>query len=407
MRQYGLLGEKLSHSFSPLIHKFFYPDPYTLFEVEKENLDAFFKEGAFDGINVTIPYKKAVIPYLGELSSAAQKLQNVNTIIKKADGTLFGDNTDYFGLLKMAEKVNISFKDKKVLVLGSGGAGQTAHFAAKSEGAREVLLVSRKGEVNYENIKEHQDADIIVNATPVGMYPNCGTSPVNLEIFKNLKGVLDLIYNPSKTALILKAEKMGIPYANGLYMLIFQAMRAAEIFSGNSFSSDLADKIAKKIEGETKNILLIGMPGCGKSSVGSALSKMLSKEFIDTDDEIFRLTGKTPAKIIKEEGEDAFRRLETSVFEKVSKESGKIISAGGGIVTREENFPLAKQNSTCIWLLRDLSLLDTTNRPLSEKDGVLKLYQQRKNLYEKFSDLKTECIGIKETAKKIKEMLGL
>ena len=407
MRQYGILGEKLSHSFSPLIHKFFYPDPYCRFEVEKENLDAFLKRRDFDGINVTIPYKKAVIPYCAELSEAAKKLQNVNTIIKRADGTLFGDNTDYFGFLKMAEKANINFEGKKVLILGSGGAGQTVHYAAKSKGAREVLVVSRQGEVNYENVKEHYDADIIVNATPVGMYPNPGTSPINLEIFKNLKGVLDLIYNPSKTALILKAESMGIPSANGIYMLVFQAIRAAEIFSSKTFSPELAEKIAEKIEGDTKNILLLGMPGCGKSSVGSALSKMLSREFIDTDDEIFHLIGKTPAKIIEEDGEEAFRKIETSVFEKVTKESGKIISAGGGIVLREENFPLAKQNSICIWLERDLSSLDTTNRPLSKKDGVLKLYEERKNLYEKFSDRKIECIGIEETAKKIKEMLKL
>ena len=407
MRRYGLLGKKLSHSFSPQIHKYFYDDKYELFEVEEKRIENFLKSDCFDGINVTIPYKKVVMPYCDELSDIAKELGNVNTILKRADGTLYGDNTDYFGFLEMAKKSCISFCDKKVLILGSGGAGTTAKKVAIDEKAREVIVISRQGEDNYDNIKKHADADIIINATPVGMYPDNGKTPVKLKNFNKLCGVLDLIYNPSKTALILEAEELGIPCSNGLWMLCFQALRAAEIFSGNKYELSLVEKIVKDIEKETKNIILIGMPGCGKSTVGKALSKLLNTKMLDTDEIISKKTGKTPSEIIKADGEKVFRKIETKILEEVSKLSGMVIATGGGIVTREENLFLVKQNSYVVFLERELSLLECENRPISQKEGVSSLYEKRKDLYKKFSDITVKSEDIKKTAKKIKEMLNL
>ncbi len=401
------MGEKLSHSFSPQIHKYFYDNPYTLFEVESEKVEAFLKGDNFDAINVTIPYKKTVIPFCSELSETAKKVGSVNTLLKREDGTLFGDNTDYFGFSYLAEKNGISFKDKKVLILGSGGSSLMVQCVAKDKGAKEIIVVSRSGENNYENISRHYDAEVIVNSTPVGMYPKNGAAAIELKNFTHCEGVLDLIYNPAKTKLLLDAEKIGIPAANGLLMLVAQAKRAAEVFSFVEIENSLIEKITEEISKQTKNIVLIGMPGCGKSTIGAVLSKKLGREMLDTDALIKEKAGKTPADIINESGEEAFRKIETEVLAEATKLSGKIIATGGGIVTREENYNLVKQNSTVVFLDRDVNLLATNGRPLSQKNGVLKLYESRIKLYRKFADITVKSEKIEETALKIKEMLNL
>ena len=407
MQTFGLLGEKLSHSFSPQIHKYFYNDPYSLFEVPQDKVENFIKEGDFSGINVTIPYKKTVIPFCSSLSDIAKEIGSVNTIVRKSDGTLFGENTDYYGFSYLAESTEIDFKNKKVLILGSGGSSLTAKTYARHKCAREIIVVSRNGENNYNNICLHYDSDIIVNTTPLGMYPNNGISPVNPSEFKNLSGVLDLIYNPLKTSLILKAEEMGIPSSGGLLMLVAQAKRAAELFKNTCFDDNIIKKIAFEMESKIKNIVLIGMPGCGKTSVSKALSSIIDREVLDTDVLIEKKCGKTPAEIITSKGEDAFRKIETEILSDISKASGKIIATGGGIVTREENYNLLKQNSIVFYLNRPIKDLATINRPLSNREGVMALYEKRKHLYEKFADIKLDCESIERTAETIKEMLKI
>jgi len=407
LRRYGLLGEKLSHSFSPQIHKYFYDYPYSLFEVDPCMVEGFIKGDNFSAINVTIPYKKTVIPFCDELSETAKKVGSVNTLVKRSDKTLYGDNTDYYGFSYLAEKTGITFKNKKVVILGSGGSSLMVQTVARDKGAREIVVISRNGENNYSNISLHKDCDVLVNTTPVGMYPNNGASPLDLSVFENLSGVLDLIYNPSKTALILQAEEMGIPCANGLLMLVAQAKRAAEVFNDTEYEASLIEKIAADIEAETKNIILIGMPGCGKTSVAAALARISGRQVLDTDALILEKAGRTPSEIITEDGEDAFRRIETEVLAEVSKLSGKIIATGGGIVTREENLNLIKQNSTAVFLDRDISLLATDDRPLSQKEGTRALYEKRIHLYRKFADITVKSEDINKTAETIKEMLKI
>lgn len=403
MKKYGLLGEKLSHSFSPQIHKYFYDTPYELFEVEPEKVEEFIKGDNFTAINVTIPYKKTVIPFCSELSPVAKKLGSVNVLLKKENGQLYGDNTDYYGFLYMAQKASISFWDKKVLILGSGGSSAMVQCAAFDSGAKEIVVISRSGENNYENISKHFDADIIVNTTPVGMYPKTGVSPVELKSFKNVKGVLDLIYNPAKTKLLLDAESLKIHCANGLSMLCAQAKKAAEIFTSEKYDDKMIDSIADDISLETKNIVLVGMPGSGKTTIGMEIAKKSGREFLDTD-EIITKRFEKPSDIIKNSGEDAFRKIETEILAEVSKLSGKVISTGGGIVTREENYNLVKQNSIVFFIEKDIESLVTSDRPLSQREGVYALWEKRKNLYEKFADVKIKNENISETTEKIREV---
>ncbi len=390
MRQCGLLGEKLSHSYSPQIHRHLGDYPYVLFEKEKDEVAAFMTEKPFDAINVTIPYKKTVVPFLGALSETARRLGSVNTIVKNADGTLFGHNTDYYGFSYMLDKSGIAPEGKKVLVLGSGGASVTVCAVLRDRGAREVIVISRSGEDNYENISRHRDADIIVNTTPVGMYPHTGASPVRLADFPNCCGALDLIYNPAKTAFLLEAEQLGIPHINGLTMLVAQAKESAEYFGEKPLPASCIDRTVSALEKEQKNIILIGMPGCGKSTLGKKLAEKTGRTFLDADEAIREKAGMSIPEIFEKQGETGFRNLETEVLCALGKKSGLVLATGGGCVTRAENYPLLHQNGTIIWLMRDAASLPRDGRPLSQNADLLKMYEIRRPLYASFADLQIE-----------------
>jgi len=381
----GLLGRKLGHSYSPQIHSYLGSYSYDLFEKEPEQLEDFLKNGDFSAINVTMPYKKDVIPHLDEVSSVAQKLGSVNTIVRRENGTLFGHNTDYFGFASMVQRSGLQLTGKKVLVLGSGGASNTVVTVLRERNANAVI-VSRSGENNYGNLHLHQDAAAIVNTTPVGMYPNTGVSPVDLTGFPKLEGVLDVVYNPARTQLLLDAEKLGLPCQNGLWMLVAQAKEAAEYFTGRKIDDSMIEHIYRKLSDQMQNIVLIGMPGCGKSTIASLLGEMLGRTAVDADEEIIRLAGKSIPAIFAEDGEEVFRSWETQVLAKLGKESGLILATGGGCVTRERNFPLLHQNGTLFWLQRSLEQLPTDGRPLSQTNKLAVLYAARKHQYEAFAD---------------------
>lgn len=380
----GLLGRKLGHSYSPQIHAHLGDYPYTLFEKEPEELEDFLKNGDFSGINVTVPYKKDVIPYLDELSPRAKRLGAVNTIVRR-DGKLIGHNTDYFGFEMMVRTSGLSVAGKKVLVLGSGGASNTAVAVLEALGAQ-VVIISRSGENNYGNLHLHADAAVIVNTTPVGMYPNVGISPIDLDLFPALEGVLDVVYNPARTQILLDAEQRGLVTANGLLMLVAQAKEAAEWFTGAHIEDDMIPAIHKMLRLQMENIILIGMPGSGKTTVGTALAEKLGKQFVDSDAELIKNTGRSIPEIFAAEGEAAFRALETQTLAQLGKQSGLFIATGGGCVTQQRNYPLLHQNGTIFWLTRDLNKLPTDGRPLSQANKLEDMYRIRKPLYEKFAD---------------------
>lgn len=403
---YGLLGEKLGHSFSPEIHSMLGNYEYRLFEVEKNELENFIKHGEWDGINVTIPYKKEVMPYLDEISENAQKIGSVNTVVRRSDGTLFGDNTDYYGFLYTVKRSGINFSGKKVLVLGTGGASLAVKAVISDLNAREIISISRSGENNYQNIKNHADADIIVNTTPVGMYPKNLVSLVKVSDFTRLSAVFDIIYNPQKTQLVLDAEKLDIPAFSGLSMLVAQAKRASEIFFDKVIDDSVTEKILKKVSTDMKSIVLIGMPGSGKSSIGTFLAEKTGREFLDTDEEAEKIAGLSPAEIIKVQGEKSFRKIENEVVKSLCKLSGKIIATGGGVVTNEDNFDAIRQNSTVFFINRDISVLPTDNRPLSQKNSLDDMFKIRLPLYRKFCDFEIDGNGtIEEVAQRILERI--
>lgn len=391
----GLLGRKLGHSYSPQIHGLLGDYSYELYEKEPEQLASFLREGDFNGINVTIPYKKDVIPYLDELSPAAHKIGSVNTIVRRADGSLFGHNSDYFGFVSLVHHSGITVNGKKVLVLGSGGTSKMVVTALKDLGA-EPIVISRSGENNYDNLHLHTDASVIVNATPVGMYPNTGISPIDLNRFSKLEGVLDVIYNPAKTKLLLDAEALGIPHENGLWMLVAQAKEASEYFTGQKLSDSVIERIHRVLSHQMKNIVLIGMPGCGKSTIGALLAEKLNRTFVDADEEIIRLAGKSIPDIFAQDGEDVFRHWETTALENLGKQSALVIATGGGCVTRSRNYPLLHQNGMIVWLQRDLSQLPTDGRPLSQANQLEEMYALRRPMYEAFGDIRVSNAGCPE-----------
>lgn len=381
----GLLGRKLGHSYSPQIHHFLGDYSYVLFEKEPDELASFIKSGDYTGINVTIPYKKAVIPFLDALSPVAQKMGSVNTIVRRTDGTLYGHNTDYFGFTSMVKRSGIHVAGKKALVLGSGGTSNTAVKALADLGA-DVVVISRSGENHYGNLHLHADAAVIVNTTPVGMYPQTGAAAVDLKQFPKLEGVLDVIYNPAKTQLLLDAEALGLPHENGLWMLVAQAKESAEYFTGHAIDDSVIQSIHRKLSAQMQNIVLIGMPGCGKSTIGALLAQKLGRNLVDADAQIVALANKSIPEIFAGDGETGFRDLETQVLTQLGRQSGLILATGGGCVTKERNYPLLHQNGSIFWLQRDIGLLPTDGRPLSQSSRLSEMYARRKPLYEAFSD---------------------
>ena len=350
----GLLGRKLGHSYSPQIHAMLGDYSYRLFEVEPEKLEGFLREGSFQGLNVTIPYKKAVIPFLAELSPTARKLGAVNTIVRRPDGSLIGHNTDYAGFRSMAQRSGLAFPGKKVLVLGSGGASNTVIAVLEELGAHPVCI-SRSGEDNYGNLSRHADASIIVNATPVGMYPAVEDTPLSLDGFPKLEGVLDVIYNPARTRLLLEAEEKGLVTENGLWMLVAQAKESAEWFTDSRIPEETVGKIYCALRGRMENLILIG----GKTTVGQAPANRLGKQFRDADAVLEETSGRGIADIIRTDGEAVFRGMETKTLAQLGKESGLVIATGGGCVTRAENYPLLHCNGVIFRLTRDTDKLPT------------------------------------------------
>ena len=384
----GLLGRKLGHSYSPQIHSHFGDYHYSLFKKEPEELESFLKYGDFAGINVTMPYKKDVIAYLDELTPLAKRLGAVNVVVRR-NGKLIGHNTDFYGFSSMVRKSGLSPAGKKCLVLGSGGASRTAVVVLEDMGA-EVVVISRNGENHYGNLHLHRDAAIIVNATPVGMYPNVGISPIDLDLFPALEGVLDAIYNPAHTQLLLDAEQRGIVNMNGLWMLVAQAKEASEWFTGTPLNDDVITKVHTALRLQMENIVLIGMPGCGKSTIGKALADHLGKTYIDTDAEIIKLARKSIPEVFAEGGEPLLREYETKVLAEFGRQSGLVIATGGGCVTQDRNYPLLHQNGKIIWLKRELTLLPTEGRPLSQSNHLAEMYAIREPLYRTFSDFVIE-----------------
>lgn len=384
--RYGLLGQKLSHSYSPQIHTALAGYPYELIQIEPNELDSFMRQKDFTGINVTIPYKKSVLPYCDALSDQAKRLGAVNTVVKLPDGRLWGHNTDYFGFQQTVKISGLDVAGKKALVLGSGGAGVTVSAVLTDMGA-DVIVISRGGVNNYNNLHLHKDASLIVNATPVGMYPNNGVSPLQVSSFPNLEGVIDLIYNPSKTELLLQAEEQGLVALNGLYMLVSQAKESAEYFCGANIEDTKIREIYGQLRKQMENIVLIGMPGSGKTTIGTALSKALHREFIDTDMLIVQKVGMSIPSFMETNGVEKFREAESAVIRDVSKKSGLVIATGGGCVTREENYKPLRQNSKVFWIHRDIAMLPTEGRPLSQTNSLQDMYKVRKPLYKRFADI--------------------
>lgn len=401
----GLLGASLRHSYSPRLHALLGDAAYRLFEVAPEGLEAFLTGSDFHGLNVTIPYKKAVLPFCAALSPTARRLGAVNTLVRRENGTLYGDNTDFDGFLWLLRRNFTPQAGELALILGSGGAGVTVRAALESVGMRTVT-VSRQGENNYVNLYRHSDAVLLVNATPVGMYPNNGGCLTDLSRLPSLRCVLDLVYNPEKTALLLEAERLGLAGEDGLPMLVEQARRSAELFRGGTIPPTLSDSILCKLRSEMRNIILIGMPGCGKTTVGRALAEALGRPFFDADEMLERRVGCSCAELLLRAGEEAFRREETAVLAELGKRSGCVIATGGGCVTREENYPLLHQNGLLVRLLREPSRLPVCGRPISRAVPLPTLAAQREPLYRRFADITIDNNGtVVQTVAAISEAL--
>lgn len=401
-----LIAKKLSHSFSKPIHNALADYSYEYKELEENELEAFFAERDFDGLNVTIPYKQTVMQYLDCISPEAQKIGAVNTVVKR-DGKLYGHNTDYYGFSHQLKEAGADVRGKDVVIIGNGGAAKTVVCVCNDGGAKSVRFITEEDNKSGD-ISRFYDAQIVVNATPVGMYPNTGVAAVDISKFEKCEAVLDLVYNPAKTRIILDAEKRGIKTANGLTMLVAQAKKACEIFIDTQVEDARISEIRKQIENQTKNIVLVGMPGCGKSTVGKELADKLGREFYDCDEEITKL-GQSPAELIEKYGEEHFRKVESEVLSELCKKSGTVIATGGGAVTQERNYDIIHQNANVVFIERNTESLPTDGRPLSQGGGdrLRKMYEVRYPLYKKFSHISVESQKTwQETAALIIEKLN-
>lgn len=405
--KFGLIGEHLGHSFSKAIHEKIGDYVYEIKEIEPQKVEAFFKERDFVGVNVTIPYKEKVIPILDFIDEHAKKIGAVNTVINK-NGKLYGYNTDYMGLKSLVLRTGAEIEGKKVLVIGTGGTSKTARAVIGDMGAKEILFVShRKTDtaLTYEEVYAfHTDVDVIFNTSPVGMYPNNDTSPIDLTRFPKLTAVIDVVYNPIKTKLVKEAQALGIKASAGLYMLSTQAVYAYELFSGNEATKELCDSIFKSVIKEKSNIILVGMPSSGKTSVGKRLATLTGKQFVDTDDELVRREGVDIPTIFANNGESYFRDLESKTIEDVSKLNGLVIATGGGAVLRNTNVDSLKQNGKIYFIDRSLeNLMPTEDRPLSStREAIEKRYNERYQIYKESADVIVNGDGsVNEVAEEI------
>lgn len=405
---YGLIGRKLPHSLSPLIHQKTGCQPYELCELEAQELDDFFSKRDFKGINVTIPYKTEAFRRCDTLSPLAQRIGCVNTIVKRDDGTLYGDNTDYYGLYTMMKNHGIDANGKKALILGGGGSSLTARAVLEDMGASEIVVISRTGENNYTNLHLHADASVIVNTTPVGMYPDSvDKAPVDLSLFPNLQGVADLIFNPLNTKLVQQAQERGLNACGGISMLVGQGFRAAEQFRNCEFTNGDLQTAEEEILKSVKNVVLIGMPGCGKSTLGKLLAEHTGREFLDTDSIIEQRESTTIPEIFAQHGEEYFRNAESAVVAEISQKKGAVIAVGGGAVLREENQMFLRQNSTVVFIQRDIASLATDGRPLSK--NLEEMYAKRLPIYKRtcHKELLLTSDSLEENLKLLAELTNL
>lgn len=391
MMRYGLIGEKLGHSFSKIIHERLAGYSYDLIPLPPEELGPFLERREFSGLNVTIPYKQAVLPYLDEISPAAKRIGAVNTI-RNDGGVLKGYNTDFDGLCRLIVRSNIPVAGKRAMILGSGGTFRTARAVLEHLGAGEILMVSRskkQGALTYPEAQRRRDVELILNASPCGMYPNLSDCPLDLSKFENLCGVVDVIYNPLRTRLVLQAQAQGIPAAGGLYMLVAQARAAAELFLGERMEEQRAEEIYQSLLSERTNLVLIGMPSAGKTSVGKALAEKMGREFVDLDDAVVARTHRSIPELFSQLGEEGFREEEARTVAEYAGRTGLIIATGGGAVKREENIRLLRQNGVLVFLDRSLELLDPgEGRPLSQDMQQMRcLYAERDPLYRQSCDI--------------------
>ncbi len=398
--EYGLIGAKLGHSYSPALHARLGDYDYRLYERTEAEFVELMARRDFKGLNVTIPYKKVAFAHCDVLSDTARAVGCVNTLVVRPDGALYGHNTDIGGFLALARRAGIDLAGRKVVVLGSGGASLTVQAAARQSGASAVVVVSRGGPVDYEALyRDHADAGILVNATPVGMYPDNGRAPADLGRLPALRGVLDVVYNPDKTALVLDAEARGIPAAGGLYMLVGQAREAAELFTGHPIDEAVAEDLYARLRGEVLNLVLVGMPGCGKTTLGRRLAERMRRPFVDCDAEIERRAGRGIPEIFAADGEAAFRALEAQVLADVGREKGQVIATGGGAVLRPENVRALRQNGVVALLERRLDALPTEGRPLSKSpEALAAMWAVRAPKYRAAADFTIDNNGSPEEA---------
>ncbi|MBE5787036.1 MAG: shikimate dehydrogenase [Clostridiales bacterium] len=392
--EFGLIGEKLGHSYSPQIHRCFGDYDYQLYPMSPEKLRETLEGRAFKGLNITIPYKKDVLPWCDEISDTVQAVGSANTLVMR-NGRLCADNTDLPGFLSMLDRGKIPLNGKKVVILGSGGTSLTAQAACKAMHARETVVVSRSGPVDYDALyRDHTDAEVLINTTPVGMYPHNLLSPVDIRRFPQLCGVADVIYNPARTALILDARALGIPCIDGLWMLVAQAWHAAQQFLGREIPEKKIEEAYRSVRKDCLNLVLVGMPGCGKTTLGRMAAEMLGKAFIDLDAEIEKAHGPIPA-IFANKGEAAFRDLESEMCQKFGKEKSLVIATGGGAVLRQENIRALCQNGVIGWVQRPLNQLGTAGRPLSQggMEALERMWLLRRTLYHQSADFSVENTG--------------
>lgn len=418
---FGLLGRRLGHSWSPQIHEALGSAPYELVEREPDEVEALVRGGSWRGLNVTIPYKRDAARLADVRSPAVERLGAANTLVRGEDGSVMAENTDVLGFTWMLarfcrERLGASPREalsgRKVLVLGSGGASQAVCYALSEHAGAVPRVISRTGDETYATLAErHGDAVLLVNTTPVGMYPSCPATPVDegtLAELRSLRGVLDIVYNPRRTGLCLAAERLGLPCESGLSMLVAQALYASELFQGRELDDALVPQVEGRILAQTQNVVLIGMPGAGKTTCGRALARALGRPFVDVDEAIGLECGRGPAQIIREDGEDAFRRVETRVTGSFGARSGLVLACGGGVVTRPENYDLLHQNGTIVFLDRPVDQLSDEGRPVSQAKGVARVAAERMGAYRSWADLTLPCTGSASgDARLARELLGL